>query len=144
MYLRPTRRHSTPENTSRFPFHSARSCCDCTHVAVHISPCVSIVEPVCSPCIRCCVRFPCVLCSLQVPMCTRPFGSLPTLRLCSRPHLSCVFTVFPFILSVPTLRVPSHRARALPSDQGCLFFAFPWFMSAPQARVHSYSTQHLR
>src|SRR5258706_1460095 len=66
------------------------------------------------------MRFPFVLCFLRVPVCIRPFSSRHVLRLHSLPHLSCVFIVFflfrPRARCAP-LRVPSHRARVLPSVQ---------------------------
>src|SRR5882762_1808680 len=96
MYSRPTRRRSTPENTVFVvPFPPVRSRFDCTRAAVHISPCVSFVKPVCSPCIRRCVRSHFILCLLRVPVCIRPFCS-PRVAFTFLTVSTVRFCLFPF------------------------------------------------
>src|SRR5258705_9812615 len=99
MYLHSTRGRFTPQHTDLvFP----------------ISPQFeSELIALARRCITLCVRFPFVLCLLRVPVRTRPFGSPRALRLCSLPHLSCVFISFPFISTALVLRAP---ARPFPSS----------------------------
>src|SRR5258705_5677609 len=107
MYLHSTRGRLTPRNSDlSFPFPQS----DLELIALA------------RRCITLCLRFPSVLCFLRLPVCIWPFSSPRALRLRSLPHLSCVLIVFflfrPRAHCAP-LRVPSHRARVLPSVSNC-------------------------
>jgi len=94
-------------------------------------------------CITLCVRFPFVLCSLRVPVRTRPFSPLSRVAFAflAAPivRFRCYFTPFDCACSAsPAVCVPppafSHRARALPRP-----VVFPRLTSAPRVSYAQYS-----